>query len=114
MGYELSVEDMTAEDKECRELSEDELEAVSGGVLWFGDDAPDGHELHCFLTYYSGWPDFYYCNSCTYCNGGKGQKHEFEETTFMHKYYAFGGESLCHKCTLCGEIIPVEPRDGHR
>ena len=58
----------------------DELDAV------LGDDAPDGHELSCLVTYYAGWDEFYRENKDEYCWGGKGQKHEFVDG----------------RCKLCG------------
>ena len=33
-------------------VDDDELEAVSGGAFWFDDDAPDGHESSCFLSFH--------------------------------------------------------------
>ncbi len=113
MGYELSDETIAAADKEGRELSLYELDAVTGGFFWCGEDAPDGHELHCVSFFYNGWRDFYHWNAYTYCNNGEGRKHEFGET-FMYGFYALGGDSLCYKCTLCGAIVPVEPRDLDR
>lgn len=63
--------------KDDRKLSADELDAVSGGVFWLGDDAPDGHELGCWSFWYETWDDFYLAHVNEYCYGGKGQRHEF-------------------------------------
>ena len=41
----------TAADVE--KLSDDEVAQASGGDLWFNEDAPDGHEYDCVLTYHS-------------------------------------------------------------
>ena len=63
--------------KDDRKLSVDELDAVSGGVFWLGDDAPDGHELGCWSYWYENWDDFYVENMYEYCYGAQGRRHEF-------------------------------------
>ena len=113
----MDCKEVIAENKELeieesyRKLSNDELDAVSGGILWFDDDAPDGHELSCIYTWYTGWNDFYIQNQYTYCWGGKGKKHEFGGT-YMDDYYVFGGDVEMHDCKLCGKAVPVHPRPG--
>ena len=36
-------------------VSEKEPEEVAGGDFWAGDDAPDGHEMGCFITFHQWW-----------------------------------------------------------
>lgn len=86
---------------EDKELSLDELKAVSGGYLWFGEDAPDGHELNCFLTYYDGWSDFdsYDANQRKYCIGSKGKKHEWaDEQIDLGPVFGFSTITICKRC----------------
>ena len=87
--------------KDDRKLSVDELDAVSGGVFWLGDDAPDGHELGCWKFWYESWDDFYLAHWNEYCYGGKGQRHEFGGVETIK----YGDElrparvcKLCHQC----------------
>ena len=43
-------------DAQSEELSPDKLENAAGGMLFFGETAPDGHEMGCFMLYhYEGW-----------------------------------------------------------
>ena len=63
-------------------VDDDELEAVSGGVIWFDDDAPDGKERSCLLMFHHKnecqksilpegfhyWFDNNYSLKCKYCN----------------------------------------------
>ena len=63
-GFDVSLEDLKAGEQELRNniakatdeqisrLSMSELESVVGGNLGNGDEAPDGHEMGCFLTYH--------------------------------------------------------------
>ncbi len=58
-GYDVTAEEMIAAEKEFRtekakktKLSVDELDAVAGGAVWQGEDAPDGHELGCGVSYH--------------------------------------------------------------
>ena len=87
--------------KDDRKLSVDELDAVSGGVFWLGNDAPDGHELGCWSFWYDTWDDFYLAHWNEYCYGGKGQRHEFGGVETIK----YGDElrparvcKLCHNC----------------
>ncbi len=34
------------------ELAKEDLDTVAGGVYWTGEDAPDGHEMGCAITYH--------------------------------------------------------------
>ena len=87
--------------KDDRELSLDEMDAVSGGVFWLGNDAPDGHELNCFWFWYENWGQFYVENMDEYCYGGYGRRHEFGDVETIK----YGDElrparvcKLCHNC----------------
>ena len=59
-GYDVTVEEMLAAEKEYRaelasktdELSADELEAAAGGKWSDHEDAKDGHELNCLASYH--------------------------------------------------------------
>ena len=77
-GYDVTAEEMTAAEKEFRsekakktKLSVEELDAVAGGAVWKGEDAPDGHEMGCLASYHDydyqkdtgTWcQDSYYCD----------------------------------------------------
>ena len=76
-GYDVTVEEMAAAEKEYRaeqahktKLSVEELDTVAGGAVWKGEDAPDGHEMGCEISYHhysyqeetGTWCDInYYC-----------------------------------------------------
>ena len=40
-------------EKTVQKLSDEDVAQASGGAFWTNDDAPDGHEYGCFLTYHS-------------------------------------------------------------
>ena len=44
-------QDKTAAD--VQKLSDEEVAQASGGELWINEDAPDGHEYDCLITYHS-------------------------------------------------------------
>ena len=55
-----------------KELSPDEMNGIAGGAWWSGEDAPDGHEMGCVLTYHSlRWQidNNIWCNSEYFCAG---------------------------------------------
>ena len=59
LGFDVTGEDLEKALRQLRqteeqpkELSPDELDNVAGGNLWEGEDAPDGHEMGCFVTYH--------------------------------------------------------------
>lgn len=39
-------------EQEIQKLSDEETAQVSGGAFWKNEDAPDGHEYDCFITYH--------------------------------------------------------------
>ena len=55
-----------------KELNNEELDKVAGGVFWCGPDAPDGHEVGCLLNYYISWHEYYFrhriCPKCKSTN----------------------------------------------
>ena len=58
-GYDVTAGELTEAEKEFRaekakktKLSVEELDAVAGGAVWNGEDAPDGHEMGCFTSYH--------------------------------------------------------------
>ncbi len=59
LGYEVTAEELSTAIAETRELDDEELENVSGGKFWQGEDAPNGHEIGCLEWYYRGWYDYY-------------------------------------------------------
>lgn len=78
MGFELTAEELLAAEAELRremaakpvEMSLEEMDRAAGGILWCAEDAPDGHELGCVITYHGkSWArenkvwckDNYYC-----------------------------------------------------
>ena len=84
--------------KDDRKLSVDELDAVSGGVFWLGNDAPDGHELNCFWFWYETWGDFYVENMDEYCYGGEGRRHEFGDVETIKYGDELRPARVCKHC----------------
>ena len=84
--------------KDDRKLSVDELDAVSGGVFWLGDDAPDGHELGCWSFWYETWGDFYVENMDEYCYGGYGRRHEFGDVETIKYGDELRPARVCKHC----------------
>ncbi len=68
LGYEVTAEELAKGLASSRELDDEELEKVSGGALWFGDDAPDGHEIGCWQTYYASMGDYDFRQQYGRCN----------------------------------------------
>ena len=69
---EQAVKAMRQEAEEPKELTLDEMDKAAGGVWWTGEDAPDGHEMGCAIS----WHHYMYqkenniwCNLAYYCNG---------------------------------------------
>ena len=85
-------------EQEGKELSLDELDAVSGGVFWLGNDAPDGHELNCFWFWYETWGDFYVENMDEYCYGGYGRRHEFGDVETIKYGDELRPARVCKHC----------------
>ena len=63
LGFDVTAEELEEAVKAMRkaageatkELSIDEMGKVAGGIFWTGEDAPDGHEMGCFITYHQWW-----------------------------------------------------------
>ena len=57
--------------EEIVDLPDDEMGYASGGAFWEGEEAPDGHEMGCFLTYHNrAWQEAFgiWCEKMYYCN----------------------------------------------
>ncbi len=59
LGFEVTEEELVKVLAKSRELDDEELEKVNGGIFWLGEDAPNGHEVGCLHFYYSTWDDYY-------------------------------------------------------
>ena len=79
LGYDFTDEEFKEECLKPKEISDEELANVSGGVLWLGEDAPDGHELWCIITYYHhGWQSYYWQNNiCENCQSKNGYRETY-------------------------------------
>ncbi len=78
MGYDVTLDELVEAEKKFKtekakktRLSVEELETVAGGMVWQGEDAPDGHEMGCAVSYH----DYYYqkdtgtwCKDNYYCD----------------------------------------------
>ena len=85
LGFELTEEEIregfqameaerrkktAAVSNEIEELPDAEMKAVTGGALWLAEDAPDGHELWCFVFYHGfdySWQNGLTCSWGHYC-----------------------------------------------
>ena len=86
LGFDLTEEEIREGFKEVEEqrrkrtaavtdeienLPDNEVESAAGGMLWNGEDAPDGHEMGCMLTYHGrDWQimNHVWCEKSYYCN----------------------------------------------
>ncbi len=68
-------------------LKDSDMEGVSGGVLGLGEDAPDGREKSCLITYHSE-------NECA--KSPDGYHFWFEDPEF-------GNNRFCKYCRKFGE-----------
>lgn len=84
-GYDVTKEEILTAEKEIKSqiskssdesieiLSADKFEEVVGG--WFDlEEAPDGHDIGCVLTYHGeGWcrDNNTYCRNTYFCNGSR-------------------------------------------
>ena len=65
LGFEVTAAELTQAELALRlapanreksvELNVNDLAQVAGGDFWAGDDAPDGHEMGCLITYHQWW-----------------------------------------------------------
>ena len=102
---EIAARKEKEKENDGKTLSMEELDAVSGGILGLGDDAPDGHELNCIFTWYQGWDDFDNVNKDKYCAGTKGRKHVYEHCEYITQLGFINPTDMTTEydiCTLCG------------
>ena len=82
LGYECTAEELDTAVEEYRKgsgnsdtkLEAQDLDHFAGGYLWQGDEASDGHEMGCLLTYHSySWSEENneYCSSSYYCTASR-------------------------------------------
>jgi hypothetical protein len=64
LGYSLTVADLEKALAEEQPLSEESLTQVSGGALFLGDKAPDGHEKECIAFYYKNYDKYGSSKTC--------------------------------------------------
>jgi len=80
LGFDMTVEELEeamkalrqAAMQETKELSLEEMDQAAGGTFWGGEDAPDGHEMGCALTWHGySWSKEknIWCNKSFYCKG---------------------------------------------
>ena len=78
LGYEFTVEEMKTAINEKRKesgnaevkLDAQDLDSFAGGALWMGEDASDGHEMGCIVSYHhEDWcrEHHEYCSQQYYC-----------------------------------------------
>ena len=82
-GYDITEAELIEAEKEFRtaqaektdeKLSLDDLEAAAGGGWGDGEDAPDGHEMGCVLSYHHySWQEEnnIWCNIHWFCSRGR-------------------------------------------
>ena len=81
-----------------KELNKEELDNVSGGYLWFGEDAPDGHESTCLIKWYDGMDDYYWTNRICKACGSDNVQGIIDENN--NKKYM--------KCLSCGAYLKMD------
>ena len=88
MGYDVTLDELVEAEKKFKtekakktKLSVEELDAVAGGAVWKGEDAPDGHEMGCEISYhhYS-----YQEETGTWCNTNYYCEQNYEEHSSGH------------------------------
>ena len=106
LGYDITEEDFVTsksaniEGITKEELSEEELDKVAGGAFFCGPDAPDGHEVGCFIAWYASWEGYITDSNyrCYYgpCREPLGKTH--------YKNFPIHGSSnrISAKCPVCG------------
>ena len=79
LGYDFSAEELISAVNEYRKdsgnteinLDPQDLDTFAGGLLWTGEDASDGHEMGCLVSYHhKDWcmENKEYCSKNHYCN----------------------------------------------
>ena len=106
LGFDVNAEELVEALKALRneaaedpnELSPDEMDKAAGGTFWGGEDAPDGHEMGCALTYHGyDWSKEHntWCQSSFYCTGNhlnKNGVYHREDCYSYYNGYFFGDE----------------------
>ena len=82
LGFDVTAEELeeavqamrqaSASKERMKELGPDELDDVAGGTCWVGEDAPDGHEMGCFIFYHQlaySKENNVWCKEVYYCQG---------------------------------------------
>lgn len=95
-GYDVTEAELIEAEKEERaaqaentdeKLSLDDLDAVAGGVLWCDEEAPDGHEINCIISYHGeSWceENDTWCTHSYYCRSSAWDKARNKDGTYAH------------------------------
>ena len=90
LGYDFTDEEFKEEFSKPKKVDDEELANISGGYLWRGEDAPDGHEMECILFYYNDLSHYYWSNKiCEKCKSTDIIIDNSEEGA---------GDLICKKC----------------
>ncbi len=98
LGFDVTAKELEeavralrqAAGEEPKELSPDEMDKAAGGTFWNGEDAPDGHEMGCALTYHGyNWSKEHntWCNQSFYCTGNHLNENGVYHSLQCHSYY---------------------------
>ncbi len=69
------------------DINDDDMDAVAGGIFFFGDNAADGHEIFCFCAwYFSEYEAVSKTKRCSRCHG------DVKWDNFCHY--------ICYNCKL--------------
>ncbi len=93
LGYEVTDKDFPGDD--LVKLDEGELDDAAGGILWFGDDAEDGHEIGCIAPYYKDIP--------VPCPNSPSRKHCLEKNGERIPCQGCENGKAKYVCKYCGE-----------
>lgn len=90
LGYDVKIEDLKnakIDNLKKGELNDEELDNISGGAFWLGPNAPDGHEVGCWLLYYASWDNYFRDPNakCGYCGQRKLERPEKRKTDHWNK-----------------------------
>ena len=81
LGFDVTAEELMQAEQALKnaagnaetpvELNADDMDKVVGGMAFFGEDAPDGHEMGCFISWYGDqWQEKngIYCGKMNLCD----------------------------------------------